>query len=69
MRHPNDGELINMGDISRCGVRESTDVKTERQRLWGAPQAELKAPNRVVMFELCKTYGKLQAVDKVSNVL
>ena len=69
MRRPSDGEQINMDDISRPGVRESPDVRAERQRLWGAPQAELKAPNRVVLFELCKKYGKLRAVDKVSNTL
>ena len=69
MRRPTDREQINMDDISRSGVRESTDVRAERQRLWGAPQAELKAPNRVVLFELCKKYGKLWAVDKVSNTL
>ena len=69
MRRPTDREQINMDDISRSGVRESTDVRAERQRLWGATQAELKAPNRVVLFELCKKYGKLRAVDKVSNTL
>ena len=69
MRRQNNGEQINMDDISRSGVRESTEVRAERQRLWGAPQAELKASNRVVLFELCKKYGKLRAVDKVSNTL
>ena len=67
VRRPNDGEQIHMDNISRSGVCESTDVRAERQRLWGATQAELKAPDRVVLFELCKKYGKLRAVDKVSN--
>ena len=69
IRRSTDGDQISMGDVSRSGVRENQEVRAERQRLCQAPQAELKAPNCVVLFELYKKYGKLQAVDKVSNTL
>ena len=63
----NTGQQIDMNYLGYSSANENMDVSSERQRLWSIPKDQLKDANCVVLFEMCKYYDKLKAVDRVSS--